>query len=367
MKSLFLLLVVLIFSTACDSQIGTAISTAATNIITGKAFFSGGDSAYEKLKSQNEINPYNSRLDGCQVPDKSSSLIPTISKIKDKMCTCQTWGTCDALSCNCKILCPNNFSILNRAGTAKDESEASSLSFTNGDQAFYNKDPNYAGYCWGHAVVTQRFNRLAKFDGESPKLYQGRENDEKRRDYYKSVIKKVNKNEPVDIVGYKNLNDFSSNPEVRELLQESVKDNWAENAMTVQGLKMIATSETQGTDYYNNLFDDIEYRLNNFQQPTIVFNEKGNAVYSHAVLVSSYGKNSKGERYLCLRDNNHVASETMNCRKKMILRQDGSIYYEGWHSEIGRVVLANSENSNTVEQVKNLRSKCLTDKNCSVE
>jgi hypothetical protein len=341
MKSLFLLLIVLILGTACESQIGTAISTAATNIITGKAFFSGGDSAYEKLKSENETNPFRIHSDGCQVPDKSSSLIPTISKIKDKMCTCQTWGTCDALSCSCKTLCPDNFSILNRAGTAKDESEASSLSFTNGDQAFYNKDPNYAGYCWGHAVVTQRFNRLAKFDSTSSKLFQGRENDEKRRDYYKSVIKKVNNNEPIDIAGYKNLNDFSSNPEVRELLQESVKDNWAENAMTVQGLKMIATSETQGTDFYNSLFDDIEYRLNNFQQPTIVFNEKGNAVYSHAVLVSSYGKNDKGERFLCLRDNNHVASETMNCRKKMILKNDGTIYYEGWYSQIGRVVLAN--------------------------
>lgn len=364
-KHISLLLVLFLFS-ACETQIGTAIGTAITNVVTGKAFGSGGDDAYAEIKAQNDLHPYNPNLDNCKVPDKSS-LLPILSKIKDKMCTCQSWGSCDAKSCGCNILCPNNFSILNRSGTAKAESEENSLSFTNGDSAFSRNDSNYSGYCWGHAVVTQRFNRLAKFNGSLPKSFQGKDKEEQRISYYKSIIKKVNDNQPVDIFGFNNLREFSSDPEVKELLQESVKNNWAENAMSTQGLKMVTSSEPQGAEYYNKLFDDVEYRLNNFQQPTIVFNQEGNAPYSHAVLVSGSGKNSNGERYLCLRDNNYYASGTINCKKKMIMRSNGSIYYEGWYSNVGKIVLAHNENANTVEQVKNLRDKCKSEKGCSAE
>lgn len=375
MKQYLSLIIIVFLFAGCESQIGTAIGTAIGNVVTGKAFGdSASDEAFEQYrkktnKAEASLNTVSSSAD-CGADPLASLTIELkssidMSKIKDNLCTCKTWGTCDASSCACGILCPDNFNILNRTGLALNETDENSLAFTNGDSDFYAKDKNYAGYCWGHAVVTQRFNRLAKFDDSSPKLYADENQDSERLAHYKDIIKRLNNNEPVDIPGYKNLKEFSRNPEIKTLLEESVKDNWAANAMTSQGLGIIKDSEPQGADYYNKLFDDIKFRLGNFQSPTIVFNQSGNAMMSHAVLVSGIGVEENGERYLCLRDNNYSASMTENCRQKLRLRSNGTCYYDGWYSSVGKIVLSQSENGNTVEQMKNLRSSCLGEKKCS--
>lgn len=379
-KNLFLLLISILVS-SCETQLGTAVVTAMENVVTGKAFSgSAADVAYENYKKEVSPTPGISQdtnpIGSCTQNDidlfpLSTSNADSLTKIKNNMCSCQVWGTCDANSCACGVLCPDNFSILNRTGLALDESNENSMAFTNGDPMFYKTDPTYTGYCWGHAVITQRFNRLAKFDASAPKAFPDGELSEKeleqRHEYYESILKKISNNEPVDIPGFKNLNEFSKNLEIKKLLKELIKQNWATNAMSFQGLSVVATSEPQGSEYYNKLFDDIEYRLKNFQSPTIVFNRKGLSVMAHAVLVSGVGVEKNGERYLCIRDNNDHASETQNCGMKMRLKSDGTCYYDGWYSDIGVIKLSHAENGDTVEQMKNLRSKCQGDKNCSAE
>lgn len=368
-----LALVILIFTfVACESQIGTAISTGLTNLLTGNAFSnSSSDELYQKmkeqslLKSQNEDNTSPESCNNQSLNVISNATGIDFKNVKDNLCTCVAWGTCDKQSCSCDKLCPNNFSILNRSGHAMDESENNSLSFTNDDLEFYKRDSNYTGYCWGHAVVTQRFNRLAKFNPSEPKKFAKSDEYQQRHRELKYIIKKLNNNEPVDIPGYKNLKDFSSDPEVKELLLDNVKDEWARNAMSTQGLSIVASGKPESKEYYEDLFNDIEFRLKNNQSPAIVFNRRENSAFAHTVMVSGSGVTKDGTRYLCLRDNNYQQHNNMNCGSKMYLNSNGSVSYDRWApAEIGKVQLSYTENSNTLEQMENLKKRCQDDKDC---
>jgi hypothetical protein len=366
-KNLLLILMAVLFA-SCESQLGTAVSGMFGNLVSGNLFSSSsGDELYEKMKEKSG-NGLSADLGNSTCGDPLKDIIPindnnksNISKIKDNLCSCKAWGTCDKKSCSCNVLCPDNFKIFDRPGNS--DSIGNSLAFTNMDDAFYAKDSFYSGYCWGHALVTQRFNRLASFEANLPKKFVGIDHELERLREYKGIIAKLNNNEPVDIPGFKNLKEFSSDPEVKNLLMDSVKDQWQENAMSSQGISMVTGSDSQGAEYYNKVFDDIEYRINNHQSPAIVFNEEDNATKAHTVLVSGSGRMSTGERYLCLRDNNIEPLYLQDCKRKMILNKDGTMNYPGF-GKVGKLKVTHGENANTVEQVNNLKVKCLGDKEC---
>lgn len=371
MKKILPLFLIIILFSSCKSQIGTAVGTAFANLFTGNGFKdSSSDTLYEQMKSAK----LNSKI--FSSAEQASCLIETpysvplknmseIGKIKDQLCSCQSWGSCDKNSCSCEALCPNNFDIFKMNNHDKDDSSDNSLAFTNGDIDFYKNYKDYTGFCWGHALVTQRFNRLVRFQKNLPKKFLGEDNASSRLREYKYIIEKLNNNEPVDIPGFKNLKDFSSDPEVKDLLQESVKKNWAQNAMSTQGLSMITSGEPQGTEYYHQLFDDLEFRLKNNQSPAIVFNDRESPTKSHTVLVNGSGTTAEGQRYICLRDNNFSPERSLNCQNKMILTKDGTVSYSKWKPDkIGKVKLSYSENSNLLEQISNLHSKCQNEKDC---
>lgn len=374
---LFILLSMSVLLSSCETQIGTAIGAAFTNLITGRGFnSSSGTEAYEQMKSETLGQSDQSSAFGggsgdssCANTGDALSILNkrdsnNLSGLKDKMCTCEAWGTCDAKSCSCQKLCPQNFEILNRSKTASDDSKDNSLSFTNSDPDFYTKYKDYTGFCWGHAVITQRFNRLAQFHPAREKL--GKNDPLIRQRELKSIISKLNNNEPVDIAGYKNLQDFSSDPEVKELLEDTVKKNWARNAMSTQGLHIVASGEPNPVEETKKLFEDIDFRIKHNQMPAVVFNDKNSAAYAHTVLVSGTGTDSDGKRYLCIRDNNYAPERSYNCKNKMVLNEDGSLKYSAWpYKTIGKLELSYTENSNVVEQINNLHSKCASDKECN--
>lgn len=372
MKKIILILFLATAFSGCDSQIGSGIQAAIGNLFTGNMFsHSASDEAYQKMKDT-IIKDEGVSLETQKSCEKTKvePIIPNkdkkdLSSIKNLLCTCAAWGTCDKQSCSCDTLCPKGFDILTMNKNVLDDSASNSLAFANGDFSFYKKYSNYRGFCWGHAVVTQRFNRLASFKPNENKKFMGSGNDQSRIREYKSIIKKLNNNEPVDIPGFNNLHDFSSDPEVKEILQDTLKDVWAQNAMSSQGLSIVASGEPQGAKHYNDLFDDIEFRLKHHQSPTIIFNQQKSSSYAHSVLVNGYGKTSDGRRYICLRDNNYYPEQNQHCGSQMILENDGTVSYGPWEpAKIGKVELSYTENSNTLEQMKNLSTKCENEKNC---
>ena len=105
-KNLLLLAMILLFS-SCESQLGSAIGSTFRNIISGDAFVdSSGDDAYKKLKSEYQQSTTNVTTNSsCNAIE---SLVPILgldsrelSNIKDKLCSCKAWGTCDSKSCCC--------------------------------------------------------------------------------------------------------------------------------------------------------------------------------------------------------------------------------------------------------------------------
>jgi hypothetical protein len=103
--------------------------------------------------------------------------------------------------------------------------------------------------------------------------------------------------------------------------------------------------------------EDVVKKIDNHQQPQIVFTQEGAKFMTHAVLVSHYIKNSKGETVLCLRDNHDSPTTNYKCNNKMYIASDGSIRYNSW-GDIGKVVVAHNENPDTVIQQKSLVEKC---------
>jgi hypothetical protein len=382
-RNLLLIAMLLLFS-ACESQLGTTITGVFSNIISGKfTSSSSGDEAYNEMKndylSKSELNlatPVCLPVSGIK-PIFSTST-KNMSKIKDKLCSCTAWGTCDAKSCSCEQLCPNDFSIFKRVATREMDAPEDTLSFTNYNNKF-SEGLTYKGYCWGISLLTQRFNRMATFSSAKPKQFTTAGQDSNRIKFYKDILGRINNNEVVDIPGFANLKEFSEDPEVKDLLEDSVKDLWSENAMSSQGLAMVTSSKTPDKEDLNKMFDDIEFRLKNNLSPSIVYNLKDDRADAHVLLVSGSGVRAEtGERYLCLRDNTFVAANSQNCNIKMIIQADGTLVREMGGNKlidsitqeavaplkVGKVALAHSENANTMEQLDNLRKKCKGDKNC---
>lgn len=378
-KNLLLLGLILLFS-SCESQLGTAVGSAFTNIISGDAFVgSSGDEAYKKMKeeySQKSTSTSMSMEATCETVESLEPILGSnstnLSSIKDKLCSCQAWGTCDSKSCGCDILCPKDFRIFKKVEPGGFESQDNTLSFTNNQNKFVD-DATYQGYCWGISLITQKFNRLATFSPEQPKRFAGIENETNRLNEYKNIIRRINNNEPVTIPGFRSLYAFSSDPEVKNLLEDSAKEEWSKNAMTTQGLGMIASNSTPPKNEMDAMFDDIEFRLKNNMSPSIVYNTKESRTEAHVLLVSNYGVDPKtNERFICLRDNNYVAALSMHCNIRMVLKKDGTVLRElglptikSGVTEVGKVALTHTENTGTMEQVNNLHTKCSGEKDCA--
>lgn len=370
---------VLIFS-SCESQMGTAVRTAFRNVVSGDAFVSSsGDAAYKSLKDNYLQKPVNISLSTtCTQVDTLGPILgidtQDLSAIKDNLCSCEAWGTCDSKSCRCETLCPKNFGIFKKVDPYGFDSEENTLAFSNGDNKFVSES-SYKGYCWGISLITQKFNRLATFSSQ-PKKFEGLDLETNRLKEYKNIIARINNNEPVTIPGFQSLYDFSSDPEVKNLLEDSAKEEWAKNAMTTQGLGMISSVATPEKKEMESMFDDLEFRLKNNMSPAIVYNTKKSRADAHVLLVSGVGKDpNTNERHLCLRDNNYQADMSMDCKIRMVLKADGRVIRQRVYpndaqwmietEEVGKVALTHSENPSVVEQVNNLHAKCIGEKNCS--
>lgn len=382
-KNLLLLSMVLLFS-SCESQLGSAISGIFSNLTSGDAVVdSSGDKAYNEMKKKylekpvnNSVSPTCNSLEGLVPINGSDS--KNMSSIKDKLCTCVAWGSCDSKSCSCDNLCPSDFGIFKKMSQKDQEAEANTLAFTNTNNKF-SDGLTYKGYCWGISLVTQRFNRMATFAPESNKKFQEPGQENARINEYKNIIARLNNNEAVTIPGFKNLFEFSSDPEVKSLIEDSVKEQWSQSAMTTQGLASVSDTTTPPASEMNKLFDDVEFKLKNNLSPALVYNPKDARTESHVLLASGSGVNPETkERYLCLRDNNFRALNSMDCNIKMILKKDGSVVRQFGDPKLinsrtkkpdppivlGKIALAHTDNSNTMEQMSNLHAKCAGEKDC---
>jgi hypothetical protein len=291
--------------------------------------------------------------------------------VRENFCSCKAWGTCTSNECKCEFLCPKTLDILKRI------EPISELSKTENSMAFRNPGPgsniadNYSsqqGHCWGHASITSKFNRLAFFNPEKQPPHslsaESPEEQNKAIEYYKKKIDEIVDNKATDIPGFVNLQQFSQHPALQGYIGDKVATTWANNAMTFQGLFTSLKDSPMSREDNESFISSVKRKINNNEQPQIVFTDKGSKFDTHAVLVSHYIVED-GKTVLCVRDNNSDPFKNYSCQNKMYLQENGTLYYEafGW-GELGAAKIGHNDNRETVSQVDSLHKKCSEEKGC---
>jgi len=388
----------LFLSTAClglysCNQVGLGALTAAKNVITSpidgissllsnRRYNEVEERTPSEARSVNSLSfnhvPKTSEVIRCEVQgprpilERESDLESLMGATRSSACSCKAWGSCSQDVCECAKLCPNDFSLFKRApfeqSTADLTSNDHSLSFRNADSMTLSSIEGTNGYCWGHASTTAQFNRLATFDPSETQMKSnldaasGSPERSEALSYYKGVIDKVTNNKVSTIDGFANLNELSSHPDLESYIADKVAKAWASRAMSFQGLRTALGTGAMSQEKSSAFLEDVAKKIDNFQQPQIVFTAKGNAAQTHAVLVSHYERDESGLT-LCLRDNNEPPTVNKLCLNRMFVDDDGGIHYSPW-GKIGRAAIAHNDQADTLKHFDVLKEECDRLKGC---
>lgn len=375
MRLLFLILVFSLFS-SCD-QVGIGVKNAVGNFFSApyRGIRDGiRQKRYESLEEETDKNRALSSegklclgvLDG--VDESVKGLMGVRDKLVGATCECKQWGTCTVDLCSCAKLCPEDLTIFKRSNvssTKEYSKKENSLAFRN-DYSMPTNYPMTQGYCWGHASVTSKFNRLGFFkpSASSPRKDFNSRDPKKRAEaikFYQKIIDDIVDNKATDIPGYKNLEELSSDPALETYIGDKVADSWGERAMSFQGMSTAVGSSAMNREKNASFFEQVKRKIDNHQQPQVVFTKKGSVGMTHAVLVSHYKRTPSGQLVLCIRDNNERPISNYNCANTMYIGNDGEIRYRSW-GKLGKVVVAHNENSDAVVQQESLVEKCKGEK-----
>lgn len=304
--------------------------------------------------------------------EEAQNLLEDIGKITDPLvgpiCQCSPWGNCTKNLCSCDKLCPDDFSIFKRPEVANLNDWSApehSLAFRNGGGG--SQYEMTQGYCWGHASVTSKFNRLAFFNKDQKPKYDINSADleiqNKAIQEYKKYIDQIIKNNPTDIPGFANLDELSSHPSLQSYISDKVSTSWAKRAMSFQGLKVALGSSSMSEKENQEFIANIKTRLDAHMQPQIVFTKKGDRFKTHTLLIGSSYQEENGQTILCARDNNYDPESNQNCENKIFVGPDGELVYDMW-GELGSARIAHNDSSDALIQRKALSDRCAKVKDC---
>lgn len=300
---------------------------------------------------------------------ETDSIESLSNTLRDTVCQCKSWGSCTKDVCECSILCPNNFEIFKREyveNISDYSKQEHSLAFRNtGGGSKYEATQ---GYCWGHSSITSKFNRLAFFNPNkaAPFDLSSENYDEQMRavEYYKEKVDEIIRNNVAEIPGFDNLQSFSSHPALQSYIADKVATSWASRAMSFQGLGIVLSSSPDSEQENRERLNEIMRKIDNNQQPQILFNSNGSATSAHVVLVSNYVREDDGTVSLCIRDNNLSPDSNHRCHNKLQLR-NGSFHYSAW-GDLGKVKIAHNDNADTLDQFESLKRHCSVKYNCEI-
>lgn len=293
---------------------------------------------------------------------------------RDNVCTCRPWGTCRKNLCSCEKLCPQGFDIFRRkplmSSTEDLSTKENSLAFRNDGAMRLSSIEGTQGYCWGHASMTTKFNRLGFFQPGDKKKYEaldaapGSAARTEAVEYYKEIIDDIADNKVREIPGFANLYELSSHPDLQSYIADKVAYEWADRAMTFQGMTTALGTSAMNREDADKFIENVREKLSHNYQPQIVFTGEGKMGFTHAVLVSGI-RTIKGQTVLCLRDNNYRPSNNANCDNRLFYSErTKGFYYSGFGGELGKVVVAHNNEADVVDQHRSLRDHCQNVKAC---
>jgi hypothetical protein len=261
--------------------------------------------------------------------------------------------------------CSNSLEVLYMNKSQSIPTKVNSLTFRNHADVYRIKNP--FGYCWGHAKVTQKMNRLAIFrpDLEAPFKVGSR----KWKKFYRKKIKKLTKYNKAQIIpGFANLYDFSSHPYIQQKLANAVQNSWAKLAVNIRGLKTgLKKQNTQEEKL--TLIKQITERIDRNQHPLVNLHYLAeNFTETHIVVLWKYeGEVEPGTHKFCARDNNSEYELNEKCNNHLMIstdeltpinyRQQKYADIDGITFPVG-VMLSYNEDVDAVEQVESLSRLC---------
>lgn len=308
--------------------------------------------------------------DGSPLP---ASALRDLMSIPHISCKCEAWGNCVKQACPCDVLCPKNFHLFRRgmSSTRDLTTPENSLAFRNSvDEGSVEGRIRFTdGICWGHAAVTQKFNRLGFFKPDSlpPHRLDSTDPQERRRAirFYRSIIDDIIDNKAKDIPGFRNLQEFSDDPELSNYFHDKVAREWADRAMSWQGLGLAVNDRPGAPEKNEQIFAEVRRRLSMNQQPNLVYTLADFKFNTHSALVS-HEEVKDGKSVLCMRDNNYEEILNAACLNYMFLDENGRIMsMEMGHTYmVGGLDLAFNDERDAVNQVKSLHKRCKREKGC---
>ena len=300
------------------------------------------------------------------------------SATSNAACSCTPWGNCSSDVCRCSDLCPDNFYIFNKneVKELKDySSEENSLAFRNHDTMSLN-NPHYTGFghCGGHAILTQRFNRLAIFQnhkkGWRAKLNSASTKMQAKK-HYAALIQSIAQNKITEIPGFKNLNEFSKHPELKNFFLKEVYNLWEGLNLTASKILFSASLLYEQKINYEDLFNNIKSKLDMFQQPIIEI--KLGPLSLHTLLVSHHKINHSGNTLLCLRDSNAPPWSNYNCITHLKMNKQGQLLHNIFitisdlrkkYKIVSGIGIIPSDEADAITHFAALRKFCGLKKNC---
>ncbi len=202
-----------------------------------------------------------------------------------------------------------------------------SLTFENiqgGFLSFDNFSTRFRGHCRGHAVISQRFNHLAKFEPEKsspcsmPENSVEYESSEACYDYLKEKIVEMSDSKVVTFEGFKNLKDLSSHPDAKLLLRTEI--------IKIPHKYSTLPEKIDGEHDLRkiNVFYEIIKRLQNAQLPYIAV--KGPEVGNHGLIAYAVTE-LEGKEVICIRDSNFVPESPSEACQNFVYLENERVWY----------------------------------------
>lgn len=244
--------------------------------------------------------------------DAFDGLTDDLKKVAEVVCSCKSWGDCpQSEACSCDTLCPDDLTIFDHPDNKSFEpGEENCLAFRNSPHEFaYTENSMSAGYCWGHASITSKFNRLGFFRPNQKVPCVADQScqvgDEKWLSFYEKVIYDIKHNIPREIPGFSNLNSFSStHPSLELALGNAVANEWGQKSMTRQGVgQVLSGGKTMSVKAIDKLFERVKTNERFKLNTQLLFSPKDKGMSAHVVLgTKAYIED--GIRIICIRDSN---------------------------------------------------------------
>ncbi|MBS1961405.1 MAG: hypothetical protein JST04_04255 [Bdellovibrionales bacterium] len=201
------------------------------------------------------------------------------------------------------------------------------------------------GFCYGHATVRTYLQRLTLWDelGNFSKVPNLKRGSKSWQDfYYRRIVDMLHNEQPQIMPGFKNLEEFTADPDIAQIVRYAETQVWAERAGHLKNLAYRVDTADMKTAHSYKLVADLQHRLDSGMNPIIMFDENSNKLVDdwqnslHVVQVVNLRKMENDRTaIIILDDKKPCGASGTDCYDVLILHHKGKdghayAYFDSW-------------------------------------